>query len=413
MSFIARSRLRSLYLSHRHFSAPSIPTSENPNSILARKQNSRAALALLKSESDPNRIIDIARAASLTPASHLDRTALSITVSKLSKTQSSATPTALRSFLDEFKSRPDLQSERSISYAIILYGQAGMLDQAIHTFQHLDELGVPQRTAESLNALLYACLLNEDHDQLIRIFREFPKVYNISPDIKTYNRVIRSFCKSGKSTSAYAILDEMGQEGIKPNKTTYNILLSGLSLEGKHEEVEKVLEMMEKNDCCSGTSPHDAKIRSLCRAKKMHEAKALFDGIVSSGAKPDPVTYCHLIIGFCKEGDLEEAKRLFDEMGEKGCEPGSGSYFTLIYYLCQGGQFDTALRLGKECMEKDWWPCFSTMKLLVDGLVKDSKMKEAREIVGKLKERFPKTAQMWKDVEDGWPQKGRRFSLFG
>ncbi|XP_058093640.1 small ribosomal subunit protein mS86 (rPPR1) [Magnolia sinica] len=404
MASIIRSRLCSLHLSHRHFSAASILTPDNPNSTLTGKQKSRTALALLKSESDPNRIVDIARAASLTPASHLDRIALSITVSKLSKTQSSASATALRSFLDEFTSRPDLQSERSLSHAIVLYGQAGMLDEAIHTFQRLEELGVRCRTAGSLNALLFACQLNKDYGELIRIFREFPKVYNVTPDINTYNTVVKSFCESGKSNSVYAIIDEMDRKRCKPNATTYNTLLSGLYAEEKYGDVGKVLEMMKKNDCFPGISTHNVRIQSLCKAKRTAEAKALFDGIKARGLKPNVVTYYHLIYGFCKEGNLEVAKRLFHEMCEKGCKPDSSCYFTLIYYLCQGGQFDTALQLSKECMEKDWVPCFSTMKLLMNGLVKESKMDEAREIVGKLKEKFPSTAYMWKEVEEGWPQ---------
>ncbi|KAL5972690.1 hypothetical protein ACLOJK_039495 [Asimina triloba] len=401
MASIVSSRLRSLNQSLRRFSAAAaILTPENPAAILTGKEKTRAALALLKSESDLSRIVDIARAASLIPTSHLDRIALSTTVSKLSKAHSPA----LRSFLDELRLRPDLQSERSLSHVIILYGQAGILDDAIDTFKHLEELGVRGRTVASLNALLYACVLAKDHNQLMQVFREFPKIYNIAPDINTYNTVVKSFCESGKSISVFDILDEMAVKGIKPNATTYNELLAGLYEEEKYKDVGKVLDLMKKNDCSPGLSTHNVRIKGLCKAKRLAEANTLFDGLLARGTKPNVITYYNLIYGFSKEGNLKEAKGFFYQMVERGCAPDSSCYFTLIYYLCQGGQFDTALQLSKESMEKGWVPCISTMKLLVNGLVKDSRTEEAQVIVNRLKEMFPKTAHMWEQVEAGWPQ---------
>ncbi|KAL5972691.1 hypothetical protein ACLOJK_039496 [Asimina triloba] len=402
MSSIIRSRLRALHHAHRHFSQQPSTPSPNPITIsaLARKQKLRDAISLLKLESDPTRIADIARSASLTPETRLGRSALSLTVFKLSNDSSPSSATALQSFLKEFTSRPDQRSEQSLSHAIFLYGQAGMLDQAVNTFRNLDKLGVSRRTTLSFNALLHACGLKKDHVQATYIFREFPKAYNTTPDITSYEQLLLCFCKSGKSGLAFEILDEMERKGIKPRATTYGIVLSGLYKEEKHKDAEKVLKMMGKNETGMDGSIHEVRIRSLCLAQKTSQAKDVFEEIVSSGVAPNSVLYFHLINGFCREGSLEEAMGVFHEMGEKGIEPGCASYFNLVYRLSMDGQFDAALQLTKEGMEKDWVPNFSTMKLLVAGLVKHSKLEEAKELVGKLKERFPNTAdQLWKDPE--------------
>ncbi|MQM15994.1 hypothetical protein Taro_048946 [Colocasia esculenta] len=378
----------------RRFSASAILNPAGPASPLTGKQKSRAAIALLKSEKDPARIIEICIAAALTPDCHLDRIAFSLAVNKLC---AAGSPAAVRSFLDDLlASRPDLQNERSRAHAIVLYGQAGMLADAIRVF----ETSRDTPTVRSLNALLFACVLAKKHEEVGRIFREFPRSYGIAPNLDTYNTVIKAFCESGSSRSVYSILDEMGRKGIKPNMTSYSTLLAGFYREERYDDVGKVLELMKKNDCPPGLSTYNVRIQSLCKLKRPAEARALLEGMLERGMKPNAITYYHLIYGFCKEGDLKEAKRLFREMGRKGCVPDSSCYFTLIYYLCQGGDFETALSICKESMEKNWIPSFSTMKALVKGLVDSSKAEEAKEIVETIKERFSRNAEMWKEVEE-------------
>ncbi|KAF8410707.1 hypothetical protein HHK36_003241 [Tetracentron sinense] len=393
MASFSRIRLNFL-LFRRHFSAIQTLDSTIP---LTSKQKSRALLSLLKSEENPERIIEICRSASLTPESHLDRIAFSIAISKLSNSQSFET---ISSFLEELKTRPYLRIEKSMSHVIVLYGQAGMIDHAIRTFQQMDELGIP-RSPISLNALLFACFAAKKFEEVNRIFFEFPKTYGITPNLDTYNTVIKAFCESGLSSFVYSILAEMDRKGCKPNATSFGVLLAGFYKEEKYEDVGKVLELMEKHNFHQGISTYNIRIQSLCKLKKSAEAKALFDGMLSSGMKPNSVSYYHLIYGFCKEGDLEEAKRLFCDMQTKGCSPDSHCYFTLIYYLCQGQDFDTAFWLCKVSMEKDWVPNFSTMKALVNGLVSISKVEEARELVEQIKEKFKKNADMWKEIEEG------------
>ncbi|AES97523.1 hypothetical protein MtrunA17_Chr5g0423151 [Medicago truncatula] len=106
---------------------------------LTSKEKSRSTLRLLNSETNPETILSICRAASLSPDSHLDRLALSTAVSKLTAGKNFD---ILRQFLDEFlQSRSDLQNERFVSHTIVLYGQANMMNQALDTFKFMREKG--------------------------------------------------------------------------------------------------------------------------------------------------------------------------------------------------------------------------------------------------------------------------------
>ncbi|KAJ0017214.1 hypothetical protein Pint_10925 [Pistacia integerrima] len=256
-------------LKHRHFSASSILASGD-SSPLTSKEKTRAALSLLRSESNPERILDICRAASLTPDSHLDRIALSNAISKLSQANHF---NGIAQFLEELKARPDLRrNERFICHSIVLYGQANMMDHAVRTFKEMENNGV-SHSVKSLNALIFACILAKDYKEVKRIFVEFPKIYKIEPNLETYNTVIKAFCESDESSSVYSVLAEMDR-------------------------------------------------KSVC----------------------------------------------------------------------------------KESMEKGWVPNFSTMKLLVNGLASVSRVDEAKELIGAVKEKFSKNGDMWNEVEAGLTQ---------
>ncbi|KAH7662137.1 HCP-like protein [Dioscorea alata] len=376
-------------------SAAAILNPSDPSAILTSYQKSRAALSLLRSSPalSSDHILSICRAAALSPTTHLDRLALSVAVSSLSKKPESA-PT-LRSLIDGLPKSP-----RSLAHSIVLYGQGKLLDDAFHVFT-----SIPSPTVRHLNSLLFACILAGNHPEAARIFRDFPVQYDITPNLETYNTIIKSFCESGYSRSVFSLFDEMLRKKIKPNLTTFTHWLSGLYKDQRFDDVPKVLQLMKKNDSHPGVlSIYNVRIHGLCKLGKAAEAKELFKQMIRNGMKPNWVTYGHMIYGFAKEGDLEESKKLYKEMISRGCTPDSSCYFTLMHYLCLGGDFDAALDVCKESMKRDWIPCFKMMKLLVDGLVSKSKVEEAREIIEKVKEKFSSKADMWKEVEESLPQ---------
>lgn len=382
----------------RHLSSILNPNSSTP---LSSKEKSRVALSLLKTEKNPERIIEICRAASLTPESHLDRIAFSIAISKLTALNYSQ---GIRDFIEELiKTRPDLNNEKFIAHAIVYYGQAGLLDNAFQLFDKMPQLGVSQNVI-SLNSLLFSCMLAKKYDEVKRVYLDFPGKYGVIPNLDTYNNVIKAFCESGSASSCYSVTAEMVRKKCKPNATTFGLMIAGFYKEEKFEEVGKVLEMMKKHQVPVGLGIYNIRIQSLCKLNKSMEAKALLDGFQSRGMKPNSVTYNHLIHGYCREGKLSEAKELFKKMINGGFKPESDCYFTLVHYLCKGGDFETALNVCKQSLEKNWTPNFSTMKLLVEGLANGSKIDEANELIGQMKEKFPNNAHVWSEVEEKLPK---------
>ncbi|KAK6133299.1 hypothetical protein DH2020_032962 [Rehmannia glutinosa] len=355
-----RSKVRSLTLQGNRLFSSSIlsPDSKTP---LSSKEKSRAALSLLRFEKNPERILDICRAAALNPESHLDRVAYSKAVSKLKESHYYE---GIRGFIKDSLTRPDFKSQRFVSHFIVLYGQAGLVKDAINLFDEMPNMGVPNNV-KAMNSWFY---------------------------------------ESGSANSAHSILAEMERKSIKPNAETFSIVIAGFYKEEKFSDVEKMMHLMKKYGMRPGISIYNVKIQSLCKLKKSSEAKALLDEILSKGMKPNCVSYGHLIYGFCREGKLDVAKSLFKEMVDKKLKPEADCYFTLVYYLCQGRDFEAALGICKECMAKGWVPNITTMKSLVDGLVSIEKIDDAKEIIGIVKEKFTRNADKWIEIEEGLPK---------
>ncbi|CAD5316034.1 unnamed protein product [Arabidopsis thaliana] len=244
----------------RSLSSASTILSPDSKTPLTSKEKSKAALSLLKSEKDPDRILEICRAASLTPDCHIDRIAFSAAVENLAEKKHFS---AVSNLLDGFiENRPDLKSERFAAHAIVLYAQANMLDHSLRVFRDLEKLEI-SRTVKSLNALLFACLVAKDYKEAKRVYIEMPKMYGIEPDLETYNRMIKVFCESGSASSSYSIVAEMERKGIKPNSSSFGLMISGFYAEDKSDEVGKVLAMMKDRGVNIGLTAYRGHSRKL------------------------------------------------------------------------------------------------------------------------------------------------------
>ncbi|KAJ6737941.1 hypothetical protein OIU74_002994 [Salix koriyanagi] len=372
MALLARLRLQSFHLLRRrhHLNFSTSP--------LSSTSKTRVALSLLKTETNPEKILEICRSASLTPEANIDRIAFSVAIDKLAKSNNF-------SYIDEFltellTSRPDLRTEQFAAHSIVLFGKAGMIDHAIRLFKEYHE--------KNQNGVVFIIWS-----------------YTIEPSLDTYNTVIQAFSEGGSSSSCYSILNEMDKKGVKPNATTFGNLIAGFYKEEKFEDVGKVLKMMEEDyGMNAGIDIYNIRIRSLCKLKRSKEAEALLGGCIARGVKPKAVTYRYLIFGFCKEGNLEGAKSLFKSMVNRGCKPDYYCYSTLINFLSKGRDFESAYRICKESMEKKLVPNFPTMKMLVEGLANSGNVEKAKELIGEIKEKFSKNVDLWNEVEAGLPQ---------
>lgn len=364
------------------------------------KEQSRAALSLLRFEQNPERILDICRSAALSPESHLDRIIFSKAISKLKELNHHD---GIRAFIQDSVNQSGRRSERYIAHCIILYGQAGLIGDALKLFDEMPELGI-KRNVKTLNSLLFSCLLGREYGAMRRIFWQFPREYGLEPNLETYDTVLKGICRSGGAKESHSILAEMERKGIKPSNATFATVIAGFYSEENFGDVGKMLNLMKRYGMHPGIGIYNVKIQSLCKLGRLAEAKALFDGILSNGMKPNCRTYGNLIYGLCRKGEMDTAKKLYEEMVNKGLKAEAECYFTLVYYLCQGKDFEAASSICEDCFRDGWVPNFTTMNTLVRGLTSIGKADEARRIIRQLKDKFRRNAHVWEQIEKELPR---------
>lgn len=263
----------------------------------------------------------------------------------------------------------------------------------------MDELGTP-RSVISFNALLFACTRSRLYDKVPILFDEIPKKYNLSPDKISYGLLLKSHCDSGSSDKALELLNEMENKGVEVTTVTYTTVLNCLYKQGNAEEAERLWSEMEKKGVDLDVAAYNVRITNTYGGDP-ERLKELIDEMRDAGLKPDTISYNFLMTCYCKNEMMDKAKKVYEGLEENGCSPNATTFRTWIYYLCRSGNFDKAYKVFKDSVMMHKIPDFNTVKLLVEGLVKKKKIKEAKGVIRTIKKKFPPNVlRAWKKVEE-------------
>ncbi|XP_010906102.1 pentatricopeptide repeat-containing protein At2g18520, mitochondrial [Elaeis guineensis] len=391
---------------HHHLSTLPEPTSPrpspSPSSPLARLKSA------IHAESDPERVAELFQSAAVLPRFHAQRPIFSLAVQKLAR---AGRPDLVERLLDHRLFDPSApRSEGFLVRLISLYSSASMPDHASRTFDRMPSLGV-SRTEKSLSALLSAFLHNRRFDRLRDAFDRAPKEFGIVPGVVSHNILLQALCENGEVETARKMLDEMAEKkkdfGVEPDIVSYNTLLYGYLKKGDDDGFEEILKEIANRGLEPNVVTFNCRILKFCGKNESFKAEELLDVMVSKGIQPNLGTFNPIIEGFCKEGCTGSAVRVFKRMrmmkrmnGKEGVSPSPNTYIVLIRSLVEKGEFGEALMICKECLTKKLAPPFEVVKGLTDGLVKDSKVDEAKDVVTKMREILKGDAvDAWKNFE--------------
>ncbi|XP_068469914.1 small ribosomal subunit protein mS78 (rPPR3a)-like [Phaseolus vulgaris] len=285
----------------------------------------------------------------------------------------------VRDILEHQKQYSDISNEGFSSRLISLYGKSGMAKHARKVF---DEM--PQRKCDrsvlSLNALLAAYLHSKKYDVVEELFRALPTQLSIEPDLVSYNTLIKAFCEKGSFDSALSVVKEMEEKGVDPDSITFNTLLDGLYSKGCFEDGEKVWGQMGAKNVAPDVRSYCSRLVGLAGEKKAAEAVELFREMEKVGVKPNIFCINAVIKGFVNEGNLDEAKKWFGEIANSDDDPHKNTYSTLVPFLCEKGDLKTAIEMCKEIFNIRCRVDASLLQLVVDKLVSEGMISEAKEI---------------------------------
>ncbi|KAF7053519.1 hypothetical protein CFC21_061419 [Triticum aestivum] len=270
-------------------------------------------------------------------------------------------------------------SARTFHILICTCGQAGLRRRLVERFIKSSSFNYrPFRS--SFNAILHTLLTIKQYS-LIEWVHQKMVTEGHTPDVLTYNVVMRAKYLLGKLDQFHRLLDEMGKNGLTPDLHTYNLLLHVLGKGDKPLAALNLLNYMSDVGCVPSVLHFTNLIDGLSRAGNLEACRYFFDEMVKKGCEPDAVCYTVMITGYVAAAEFEEAQKLFDDMLVRGKLPNVYTYNSMIRGLCIVGEFDKACSMLKDMDLHGCTPNFSVYSTLVCRLRNAGKDSEANHVI--------------------------------
>lgn len=283
----------------------------------------------------------------------------------------------------------DIKSEDFVIRIMLLYGYSGMADHAHKLFDEMPQLNC-ERTNKSFNALLSAYVNSRKVDEAMKVFKELPEKLGITPDLVTYNTMIKAVCRKGSMEDILSILEEVERNGLEPDMITFNTLLEEFYRRDLFGEGDRIWDLMKSKSLVPNVRSYNSRVRGLTRNKRFADAVELTGVMRAEGVSPDVHTYNAFITGYRGDNNLEEALKWYDEMKEAGLTPDTVTYCLLIPLVCKKGDLERAVEMSEEAIGHKVLSRPNMYKPVIDGLVGEGKTDKAMQLVkdGKLQSYF-------------------------
>ncbi|KFK38649.1 hypothetical protein AALP_AA3G142400 [Arabis alpina] len=283
----------------------------------------------------------------------------------------------------------DIKSEDFVIRIMLLYGYSGMADHAHKLFDEMPELNC-ERTVKSFNALLSAYVNSRKLDEAMKAFKELPEMLGITPDLVTYNTMIKALCRKGSMDDILSIFEELETNGFEPDLITFNTLLEEFYRRDLFAEGDRIWDLMKSKNLVPNIRSYNSRMRGLTRNKKFTDAINLMDVMKTEEVSPDVHTYNAFITAYRGDNNLEEAMKWYSEMKEKRLTPDSVTYCLLIPLVCKKGDLDIAVEISEEAIKHKVLSRPNMYKPVIERLMGEGKIDKATQLVkdGKLQSYF-------------------------
>jgi pentatricopeptide repeat protein len=277
--------------------------------------------------------------------------------------------------------------ENALGYLIESCMANGLIDSAMQLISRAPHFGIrlgPSRYNNIMTGLMNS---NRPKDAII-FFKEQLGLNRFSPDVWSFNIVLKAFCSLGDVYGALELLDKMRKLGYSPDIVTHNTMVNGLCKANQVDEAYNLLKRIQLEGLgMPNVITYTSVISAYCKSGEIRKAREVFDEMLDSGIKPNRVSYNVLIDGYGKNGDMHSACTMYDSMILGGCPADIITITSLINGYCINNQLDNAMRLWNEMGLKGLKPNVYTFSVMIHYLCKINRLEEALRLLGELTKR--------------------------
>ncbi|KAL2957927.1 hypothetical protein AAZX31_18G178500 [Glycine max] len=236
-------------------------------------------------------------------------------------------------------------------------------------------------------------------------------------DVVCYNMIIDGFFKRGYFVKAGEMWERLlREESVFPSVVSYNVMISGLCRCGRMKRNERKCDLFTYSALIHGLS----EVGNLGEARRVYEemvgrgglfengkvdkAMVLWDGLTEA----DSATYGVVIHGLCRNGYVNRALQVLEEAEHRGGGVDEFAYLSLINALCKEGRLDeaggvvklrisvafvkhfkldSAVKVFREMSSKGCWPTVVSYNILINGLLRAGRFREAYDCVNEMLEK--------------------------
>lgn len=222
---------------------------------------------------------------------------------------------------------------------IAALSKANMSERALEIFNRMMRAGI-KANKYTYTSLIKSCSNSLDMQELLYEMKE----KGISPDIVTYNSMIRTLCDRLQWYDAKEFVTDMEKAGIKPNSMTYGFLMSGLFKAGKYSAC---LTLFESACADSSTAPlmenvylYTNAVSAAAALKNHDKAFDLVGRMTSLGIQPNIKTLTALLNACTSARKSDLAVKVYRKIKD----PDDRAMLKGLEAMCKEGLFDEVLQ---------------------------------------------------------------------
>ncbi|KAF9318718.1 hypothetical protein BG003_010646 [Podila horticola] len=228
----------------------------------------------------------------------------------------------------------------------------------------------------TLNTLLDILIRHEDTQWAIDYFKREAAHFNVHPNTRSYNIMIRGLTSNGQLETAIRMYSDM-RTGVldSPDVTTYSTLMGHYTREGLHSEADKILDEMFRDSVKPNMWIFNSVVKRFVDKKDFVGARKVMTLMKESNLKPDVVTYSTLIDGYAREGNEAAIAQIQSEMALNEIYPNEKTITSTINVFARadlGSDIDSRLE--------------AVLKSLPEGEMKDTTFGVLMNVYGKRKD---------------------------
>eukprot|EP00747_Dinoflagellata_sp_TGD_P161555 gnl/TRDRNA2_/TRDRNA2_178124_c0_seq1.p1 gnl/TRDRNA2_/TRDRNA2_178124_c0~~gnl/TRDRNA2_/TRDRNA2_178124_c0_seq1.p1 ORF type:complete len:689 (+),score=147.56 gnl/TRDRNA2_/TRDRNA2_178124_c0_seq1:108-2174(+) len=214
------------------------------------------------------------------------------------------------------------------------FGQAGDTSQVSELWYEMEARGV-MPSEVTVGCMVEALVVNgqvENACELVRKLKDGSKQGCLNTVI--YSTLLKGFVYSKEIEKAFAVYEEMRQQGVQCNLITYNTLLDGCAKNFAMGRVPALLEDMRQMEAEPDLITYSTLIKGYCLEGNMDQAFRMLEDMKSTGElRPDEIMYNSVLDGCAKQQRVEEALSVLEEMQEAGITPSNYTLSILVKVL--------------------------------------------------------------------------------